>query len=767
MGARGSAVRFTTGIRSFFQAAGRIVTAFLVITAVAALPTPASADSSLGVARDYNRVDGWGFPAGTVLTLSVNGGVKGTMQVTADSNDSFWASWWDADVPNQQLQPGDTITASDGGTLDVQMEVQDLRARVDRAAGRVLGTAKSPGGTPLSGRAVSIEVYASDWAYPPLTTASGTTDSSGLFNVNPGIGLTLEHHVLVTLWSAGDGSATGHRTVRLAYNSVPSLAAMASQNWISGNYFPPEMEITLTVNGGAKGSLPTTTDLGGNFSVSWWDAGDANRLVVGDTITAAFAGFSVEMQIQDVSAAVDLATHSVTGRGLTPGGSPLAGRKVRVGIYDPQGWPELASAEATLNAGGYFTVNTWSPAHEPARGEVIQVELWHASNGAKTGHRTYFHVYNEIPALGVNIDWNQINLQGFPPDASVTVSVNAGAKGTQTVVTGADGWQWVNWSNGNWLAAGDTVTAVCGDDTVEMVVPDIQATADVDTDSIAGTAFDGAQALDGRKVYMAVYPPEGGTELTTAETTVENGNFSFDLTPFDLVPGQQVWLAIWDAADGTASGNQVYRQVYNGIPVLTAYVDRQRIRGSNFPTNTELTIDVNAGAKGSDTMTTDPWGNFNSGDDEEYAQGLSAGDTITVSFGTKVVEMVIQDVGARGRYRGRHRLGDGARRGQPRVSGRRHGKREHQPGSAGTARLAGGGPRRNGARCVQLRCRQRQPLGHPAGRRHHVGLYLPRRSPDRAATFSHRHHGYGEERHRRRGGHARREMSAPTIPPDG
>ena len=85
-------------------------------------------------------------------------------------------------------------------------------------------------------------------------------------------------------------------------------------------------------------------------------------------------------------------------------------------------------------------------------------------NGTKTGHRTYFGVYNEIPTLGVNFDWNEIEGQGFLPDANVTVSVNAGAKGSQTVVTEAGGWWWANWSNGNRLAAGDTVTAVCGDD---------------------------------------------------------------------------------------------------------------------------------------------------------------------------------------------------------------------------------------------------------------------------------------------------------------
>ncbi len=622
---------------------------FLLIVAVAAWPAAASAEPSLLVTIDHNYVNGQDFPANTGLTLSVNGGVKGTLQTTTDNNGNFGESWSGASVPNQWLQPGDTLVVSDGVNPTVQMEIQNLHATADRAGDRVFGTAKSPGGAPLSGRMVSVEVYPLSGGYPPLKSANGITDATGAFDIAlpDNFDLTLEHQVFVALWSASDGSASGHRTQRVAYNSVPSLGAMASQNWIQGNGFPPETAVTVSVNSGAKGSLPTVTDFNGNFFVSWWDAGDANHLLVGDTITATFTGGPATMQIQNVSAAVDLGTDIVTGRGQTPTGSALAGRKVRVGIYDPSNWSQLASAEATLNVSGYFTVD-FTASHDLVRGEQIQVELWHASDGTMTGHRTFFDVYNAFPSLAVRIVDNWINGWGFPPNTSVTVSVNAGAKGSETAETDADGRLWVNWwpqGNANRIAAGDAVTAAYGTETHDMVIPNLQATADVDAESVTGTAFDGAQALDGRKVQVTIYSEDWSQQLANAETTVDvAGNFAFDLSPYDLAPGKHVDLTFYDAADGTSSGNQTYQEVYNGIPVLVAYVDRRYIRGTNFPPDTDLTIEVNAGAKGTDTVTTNSSGNFNSGDNEEYQQGLSAGDTITATFGTTVVQMVIQDV---------------------------------------------------------------------------------------------------------------------------
>ena len=151
MNAKGSGVRRRSRIGSSFQAAGRIAVAFLLIVAVAALPSTASAEPSLEVTIDHNYVNGWDFPNNTGLTLSVNGGVKGILQTTTDNNGHFGESWSGANVPNQWLLPGDTLTVSDGETLEVQMEIQNLHATVDRAGDRVLGMAKSPGGVSLFG----------------------------------------------------------------------------------------------------------------------------------------------------------------------------------------------------------------------------------------------------------------------------------------------------------------------------------------------------------------------------------------------------------------------------------------------------------------------------------------------------------------------------------------------------------------------------------------------------------------------------------------
>lgn len=612
----------------------------------------------LQVSAQQNWIAGWGFPPQTAITVSVNGGAKGTLPADTGGDGNFWLSWNDAG-DQFRLQPGDTVTASFAGSTE-SMQIQNVFAIVDTDLDTVSGTAFTPGGRPLTGRKVRVQIN-DPVSWEQLASGEATVDAGGNFtmDLSSSHDLVRGEAVQVQLFQDACGATNGHSTYFWAYNAIPSLGAMAWQNWISGNGFPPETAITVNVKD--KGNTEITTDSGGNFWVQWWDVvggQDELLLLPGDTITATFAGGIAEMVIQDGSAVAHVDTNTVTGWALTPEGGPLAGRRIRVGIFDSADWTELASGEATTFGNGSFTVNSWSPSHVLLRGEAIQVQLWDDPDGAMSGHSTFFEAYNGIPAFGVSVGENRINGWGFPPNASVTVSVHAGpvAKGSETVETDGQGSLWLDWwpqGNGNRLLPGDTVTADCGGEITEMVVPNLQATADVVGNTIIGTAFDGSTALAGRKVEVLINSWDDWAELATAETTVDsNGNFELDLglllPPFDLERGQYIRLVLWDAADGSESGNETSMEVYNGIPVLGAAIDHNWIRGNNFPPDTDVTIAVNGGTNGSATVKTDSRGNFFSSENDEWEQddgeGPSQGDTITASYGTTVVQMVVQHI---------------------------------------------------------------------------------------------------------------------------
>ncbi|MHB8895047.1 MAG: carboxypeptidase regulatory-like domain-containing protein, partial [Candidatus Geothermincolia bacterium] len=624
---------------------------------------------SLGSSAQWNWIQGNNFPPLTAITVNVKD--KGTTKITTDSGGNFWVQWWDV-VGGQDellLLPGDTITATFAGGI-AEMVIQDGSAVAHLDTNTVTGTALTSEGSPLAGRRVRVGIYDSgNGNWTELASGETTTNGNGDFTVNswsPSHDLVRGEAIQVQLWNDPDGAMTGHSTFFEAYNAIPAIGAMARQNWIQGNSFPPWTAITVNVKD--KGTTEITTDPGGNFWVQWWDVvggQDELLLLPGDTITATFAGGIAEMVIQDGSAVAHVDTNTVTGLALTPGVGPLAGRKIRVGIYDTgdggSNWTELASAEATTFGNGSFTVNSWSPDHVLVRGETIQIQLWDAPDGTMSGHSTFFEAYNGIPAFGVSVGENRIIGWGFPPNASITVSVNAGpvAKGSETVETDGQGSLWLNWwphGNENRLLPGDTITADCDGEITEMVVPDLQAAADVAENTITGTAFDGSTPLAGRKVEVSINPGDDwGTDLAIAETTVDDsGNFALDLdllpSPFDLVRGQHIWLTLWDAEDGSESGNETSLEVYNGIPVLGAAVDHNWIRGNNFPPDTDVTISVNGGANGSATVKTDSRGNFFSSGNDEWEQddgeGPSQGDTITASYGTTVVQMVVQHLEA-------------------------------------------------------------------------------------------------------------------------
>ena len=186
-----------------------------------------------------------------------------------------------------------------------------------------------------------MDVLPSNGGWPPLASATGTTGLDGSFDIPAGFDITLEHMVTVTLWSATDGSASGHQTSRVAYNGSPQLWAAIDYRWIRG-YNSPDTDLEVSLHAGAvdKGTASVTTDLSGNFVQEWDAIGEGPS--PGDTVTATYTrygGGTVEMLVQNISAEVDVAGNNVSGTAFDAlSGDPLADADEKMIVRITRSW---------------------------------------------------------------------------------------------------------------------------------------------------------------------------------------------------------------------------------------------------------------------------------------------------------------------------------------------------------------------------------------------------------------------------------------------
>lgn len=431
--------------------------------------------------------------------------------------------------------------------------------------------------------------------------------------------------------------------------ATPTLGVMINHNWIDGWDFLPQTTVTVSVNGGKKGTKQATTDQYGFFWMEIWSGGDdGKRISVGDTVKATYDGGSVEMVVQDVEASVDLENDQIKGTALSPEGSPLVGRKIRVSVQEKWGEnePELTNGETSISSDGSFTIKLSS--FDLVRGQKIFLTLWDASDGSESGNRTMIEPYNAIPTIGASISWEGwIDGWDFPQQATVTVSVAGGGKGTkQATVNQYNYFYLENWSggvDGNRISVGDTIRATYDGGSVEMVVQDVTASVDLENDRITGTALNPeGSPLKGRKVKAYVYSENWEKELATGETTVmSDGSFTIKLSSVDLVKGQGISVTVWEASDGSESGNRTSIDPYNAIPELGAAVNYKWIDGWNFLPHATVTVSINGVNKGTKQITMDQDGEFVIKDYD-----VSSGDAITATYDGGTVEMTVQDIKA-------------------------------------------------------------------------------------------------------------------------
>ena len=263
------------------------------------------------------------------------------------------------------------------------------------------------------------------------------------------------------------------------------------------------------------------------------------------------------MVVQDVTASVDLENDRITGTALNPEGSPLKGRKVKAYVYSENWEKELDTGETTISSDGSFTIKLSSV--DLVKGQGISVTVWEASDGSESGNCTYIDPYNAIPALGAAVNYKWIDGWDFLPQATVTVSINSGNKGTKQITMDQDGEFVIKDYD---VSSGDAITATYDGGTVEMTVQDIKASVDWEGNRVTGTAFTpGGKPLKDRKVGAFVIEKleKDTQELAESETVVSaDGSFTITFSSFDVINEQNIVVILWDSEDGSERGNCTY-----------------------------------------------------------------------------------------------------------------------------------------------------------------------------------------------------------------
>ncbi len=137
--------------------------------------------------------------------------------------------------------------------------------------------------------------------------------------------------------------------------NAPSLQAMITHNWISGDGFPADTGVSVSINGGAKANFQVTTTAGGTLWLDGWQKWPGVRLETGDSIDVTYGGTTVSMQIQDLTGTADVDLDRIWVSASDPAGpTPLSGHAVDVNVTAGGGFKMVEAPEqgALSRAGG-------------------------------------------------------------------------------------------------------------------------------------------------------------------------------------------------------------------------------------------------------------------------------------------------------------------------------------------------------------------------------------------------------------------------------
>ena len=463
-----------------------------------------------------------------------------------------------------------------------------------------------------------LNVSAYYWAWRQVPTdgdGNFVVDFSDLVDIQPGA-------PIVVGWYDGNWN----EPYRWQEAPWPQARVNYTHDWIDGAAAPDAtVNITVTRGGQVIGTAATTTRPNGYFGTDVWSDGEHVDIQPGDRVQVTGGGLDETIDVITIEGEIDPDADTVSGQ-MFGGVFPAQGR---VEIWHPEG--ERASMDIDVDADGNYLAD-FSGEFDIELGD--QAEVWYYDPNL---NRVGVALFTPYLQANVNQSHDWVNGEATP-DTTVYVTVT---RGSEVIGTGQDHiesgtWFHIDpedeWGDRTDIRAGDVVEVATSEGltaTIEVIT--ITADIDPDNDIVSG------QMLGG------VFPAEVDVEVWSRDGTGRRvqtdgaGNYSADLSPFDLKGGHEV--AVWYInPDGHRVG--IVRSALR-VEVNITY---DEIEGATVPEATVTITVTGSGVKGTASTVANEEGQYWT---EVYTNGewvdIVPGDTVIAEAAGRTATVDIPD----------------------------------------------------------------------------------------------------------------------------
>ena len=518
----------------------------------------------------------WGFVAVpdipvTITVKSVTDTLKASVVVTSNFESHFDA-FYDGSV---DIVPGDRVEVSTNPWSNT-VEVVALSMSIDADADMVSGTAP-----PNS--LVRVQVWDDEEGYTLVPTdPSGNfmADFSGEVDIEPGDTVRLGYE------------NADHNEVYI-YRYAPYARVNYTWDWVDGRASPGATVVVTVTRGGEV--IGTGSDVAGGdgwFGTDVWGDGEHVDILPGDVVEAVGGDLSATMTVITITGDIDVDSDVVSGQ-MFGGSFPADGY---LDIWQAStdnwyGWPMDIAGD------GSFSVDL-SGEFDIQRGD--RATPWYIDpNGNWIGTVLF------TPYLQANVNQSHDWVNGeATPDTTVYVTVT---RGSEVIGTGQDHiesgtWFHINpedeWGDRTDIQAGDVVeVATSGGLTATIEVITIAADIDPDNDIVSGQMSGGVFPAD---VDIEVWGRDGTGRRVQTDG---DGNYSADLSPFDVKDGHEV--AVWYInPDGHRVG------IVRSALRVEVNITHDEIEGATVPEATVTITVTGSGVKGTASTVADEEGRY-------------------------------------------------------------------------------------------------------------------------------------------------------------
>lgn len=496
-------------------------------------------DPNISVSLTYNNISGYGWPANTPLTLTINS------QFIQEQNTSIWGDVW-FDLDGFDLQPGQEVMLSGGGYSRTYVIRNIAVTDIDQENNQVSGIG-DPGGV--------IDVHAYDDVTGNYGFKSVVVDESGHWVAD------FSRQIDISKGTSGQViqyDEEGNSTIIYWFVPDPNITVSLSYNSVAGNRWTSNVLVTLSIEG---------------------DVYDA-KLTNKNGYVYFYLGEGVIEPGQEVvlSGGGDIRTHVVRNITVTEIDQP--NRIVRgtadplsaIGISADDGWVWVwqdvvadgeGNWEADFSSESNFSEGTYG----------------YASQADEDGNITQLRWFIPDPYFQVILTGGYIFGYEWTPNSLVTLTVDGIGRGSGE--SNADGQVFIYSSTG--FLPGQTVVLADGINTRTHIVKDIAVTEiNQDNKTVSGTAEPSSE--------IEVSAHDGSNNKWLWISVDENGVWLANFAPYsvNITIGTYGWVSQYDDHRNSTNvrwyipnpvmevsllGNSIFGREWGPLTNITLFID--------------------------------------------------------------------------------------------------------------------------------------------------------------------------------------------------